>query len=154
MTENWSPLYFYKRKGYYTEQLKRYYDLFPKENIKILLFEEVIKNPTKVSQEIFEFLNVDSNFVPETSQKANVSGTPKGMFGWLIMKLRYYNLIPNIQFSKYLPQFIIKIIFNSAYKKASPLSPEVKNRLTHKFYQEDILQLEKLIQKDLQHWLR
>ena len=92
--------------------------------------------------------------MPETSQKANVSGTPKGMFGWLIMKLRYYNLIPNIQFSKYLPPFIIKFIFNLANKKASPLSSEVKNRLTHEFYKDDILQLENLIQKDLQHWLR
>jgi hypothetical protein len=92
--------------------------------------------------------------MPDTSKKTNVSGIPKGIFGWLIMKLKYYNLIPNIQFSKYLPQFIIKIIFNLAYKKASPLSPEIKNRLTHKFYKNDILQLEKLIQKDLQHWLR
>jgi hypothetical protein len=151
--ENWSPLYHYKGKGYYTEQLERYYDLFPKENIKILLFEEVVKNPIKASQEVFEFLNVDYSFIPDTSKKANVSGTPKGLFGWLIMKLRYYNLIPNIQFSNYLPGFIIKFIFNSAYKKAPKLDKELKNRLTHTFYKEDILKLEKLIGKDLQHWL-
>jgi hypothetical protein len=69
------------------------------------------------------------------------------------MKLRYYNLIPNIQFSSYLPQFIIKFIFNSAYKKASPLAPEIKTRIKHTYYKEDILKLEKLIEKDLQHWL-
>ena len=69
------------------------------------------------------------------------------------MKLRYYNLIPNIRFSSYLPSFIIKFIFNSAYKKASPLAPEIKKRITHAFYKEDILKLEKLIEKDLQHWL-
>ena len=143
----------YKGKGYYAEQLERYYNLFPKENIKVLLFEEVIKNPIETAQEIFEFLNIDNSFVPDTSKKANVSGTPKGMFGWLIMKLRYYSIIPNIQFSKYLPQFIIQFLFRSAYKKASPLNPKVKTRLTHKFYKEDILKLEKLIGKDLQHWL-
>jgi hypothetical protein len=69
------------------------------------------------------------------------------------MKLRYYNLIPNIQFSSYLPNFIIQFIFNSAYKKANPLAPEIKKRITHTFYKEDILKLEKLIGKDLQHWL-
>ena len=151
--ENWSPLYHYKGKGYYTEQLERYYNLFPKENIKVLLFEEVLKNPIKITQEIFEFLNVDSSFTPGTSKKANVSGTPKGLFGWFIMKLRYYNLIPNIQFSNYLPSFMIQFIFDSAYKKANPLNKEVKNRLTDTFYKEDILKLEKLIGKDLQHWL-
>ena len=152
-TENWSPLYHYKDKGYYAEQLERYYTLFQEENIKILLFEDLVNNPIKTTQELFKFLNIDKSFIPETSKKANVSGTPKGIFGWIIMKLRYYNLIPNIQFSNYLPGFIIQFIFNSAYKKASPLSQELKKKLTHTFYKEDILKLEKLIGKDLQHWL-
>tara|TARA_B100000780_G_scaffold263221_1_gene216969 strand:+ start:826 stop:1728 length:903 start_codon:yes stop_codon:yes gene_type:complete len=152
-SKNLSPLYHYKGKGYYSEQLYRYYTLFPKENIKILLFEDLIKNPVKTTQEVFEFLNIDSSFVPDTSKKANVSGTPKGIFGWLIMKLRYYKLIPNIQFSNYLPGFIIQFIFNSAYKKANPLAPRLKKRLTHTYYKKDILKLEKLIGKDLKHWL-
>jgi len=133
--------------------LERYYSLFPKENIKIFLFEDLIKNPIEISQKIFKFLNVDSAFIPDTSKKANVSGTPKGIFGWLIMKLRYYYLIPNIQFSNYLPAFIIRFLFTSAYKKAEPLNREIAKGLTHKFYKEDILALEKLIGKDLQHWL-
>jgi len=151
--ENWSPLYHYKGKGYYAEQLERYFTLFPKENVKVLLFEDLIKNPVETTQEVFKFLNIDNSFTPDTSKKANVSGTPKGLFGWLIMKLRYYNLIPNIQFSNFLPGFIIHFIFNSTYKKASPLATELKKRLTHTFYKEDILKLEKLIGKDLQHWL-
>ena len=151
--ENWSPLYHYKDKGYYAEQLERYFALFPKENIKVLLFEDLVENPIKTTQEVFKFLNIDKSFIPDTSKKVNVSGTPKGLFGLFIMKLRYYNLIPNIQFSSYLPNFIIQFIFNSAYKKASPLAPEIKKRITHTFYKEDILKLEKLIGKDLQHWL-
>ena len=147
------PIKYYKEKGYYTEQLKRYYNLFPKENIKILLFEEVTNNPVATSQKIFNFLNLDSSFIPDTSTKVNVSGAPKGLFGWLIMKLRYYNLIPDIQFSKYLPRFIIQIIFNAAYKKAQPLSRTLRNRLTNQFYEEEIRKLEKLIDKDLSHWL-
>jgi len=152
-TENWSPLYHYKSKGYYAEQLERYFTLFPKENIKVLLFEDLVNNPIETTQELFKFLNIDKSFIPETSKKANVSGTPKGIFGWIIMKLRYYNLIPNIQFSNYLPDFMIQFIFNSAYKKARPLAPEIKKRLTHTYYKQDILKLEKLIEKDLQHWL-
>ena len=151
--ENWSPLYHYKEKGYYAKHLERYFSLFPNENIKVLLFEDLVKNPIKTTQEVFKFLNIDHLFIPETNKKFNVSGTPKGIFGWTIMKLRYYNLIPNIQFSNYLPDFMVRFIFNSAYKKASSLSPELKKRLTHAYYKEDILKLEKLISKDLQHWL-
>ena len=83
----------------------------PKKNIKVLLFEELTKSPINSSQEIFEFLEVDSSFSPNTKKKENVSGVPKGIFGWYIMKLRYYNLMPDIQFSKYLPDFIIYFLF-------------------------------------------
>ena len=152
-TENWSPLYHYKSKGYYAEQLEQYFNLFPKENIKVVLFEDLVKNPIRITQEVFKFLNIDNSFIPDTSKKANVSGTPKGLFGLFIMKLRYYNLIPNIQFSNYVPGFIIQFIFNSAYKKANPLSADLKKRLTLTYYKEDILKLEKLISKNLQHWL-
>jgi hypothetical protein len=78
---------------------------------------------------------VDSSFVPDTSKKANVSGTPKGLFGWFIMKLRFYNLIPNIQFSNYLPGFVIQFLFKSAYKKAKPLSKELKKQTYSYFLQ-------------------
>ena len=152
-TEKWSPLYYYESQGYYNKQLERYYSLFPKENIKILLFEDLTKNTIEICQSIFTFLNIDNTFVPDTREKTNVSGTPKGIFGWLIMKLRYYNLMPNIQFSNYLPPFVIKFLFRSTYKKAEPLSKKVVKRLTQRFYKEDILNLEKLIGKDLRHWL-
>ena len=151
--ENWSPLYHYKSKGYYAEQLERYFTLLPKENIKVLLFEDLVKNPIKITQEVFKFLNIDKTFIPNTTKKANVSGIPKGVFGWIIMKLRYYNLIPNMHFSNYLPNFMIQFIFNSAYKKARPLPKELKKKITNTYYKEDILKLEKLIEKNLQHWL-
>ena len=151
--KNWSPLYHYKSKGFYFEQLNRYYNLFPKENIHIVLFEEIIKDPKSVSKKIFEFLNVDSTFIPDSSKQINVSGTPKGIFGWFVMKSRYYNLIPNIEFSKYLPQTIIKFLFNSAYSTPKKISNELTKKLTDLHYKDDILELEDLISKDLRHWL-
>ena len=151
--KNWSPLYHYKSKGFYFEQLDRYYNLFSKENIHIVLFEEIIKSPEYVSKKIFNFLSVDNSFIPDFSKKINVSGTPKGIFGWIVMKSRYFNLIPNIEFSKYLPQSIIKFLFNSAYSKPKKITNEMVKKLTDLHYKEDILKLEKLINKDLKHWL-
>ena len=150
---NWSPLYHYKSKGFYFKQLQRYFKLFPKENIKILLFEDVVKSPMESTQEIFKFLGVNVDFRPDTSKKTNVSGKPKGILGWFLMKLRYYNLLPNIQLSKYLPQFVMRLLFNAVYEKPERLDEQLKKELTEKYYKADILQLEKLIEKDLSHWL-
>jgi hypothetical protein len=118
-----------------------------------VLFEEIIKYPESVSKKIFNFLNVDDSFIPDFSKIINVSGTPKGIFGWLVMKSRYYNLIPNIEFSKYLPEAIIKFLFTSAYSKPKKITNEMVKKLTALHYKEDILKLEKLIDKDLKHWL-
>ena len=117
------------------------------------MFEEIIKDTESVSKKIFNFLNVDDSFVADSSKKINVSGTPKGIFGWIVMKIRYYNLIPNIEFSKYLPQAIIKFLFNSAYSKPKKITTEMVRKLTDLHYKNDILKLEKLIDKDLKHWL-
>ena len=43
INEKWAPLYHYIEKGYYSDQLQRYYDLFPSERIKVYLFEDIIK---------------------------------------------------------------------------------------------------------------
>jgi len=151
--ENWSPLYHYKTKGHYYQQLKRYIDLFPENQIKVILFKDIISNPQKVSKEVFDFLEVDNSFTPNTSKKANVSGSPSGFFGWIIMKMRKNNLIPNIEFSKYLPSFLTKIILSSIYTKPEKLSKELIKKLTNLHYKEDIKKLENLIKIDLSHWL-
>jgi len=150
---NWSPLYHYKAQGFYYKQLKRYYNLFPKEQIKIILFKDLITNPEKVTKEVFKFLRIDDTFVADTSKKANVSGKPKGLFGWLIMKMRKYNLIPNIEFGRILPKFMTGIILKMIYSKPDKISNNLVAKLTKKHYKKDIKKLETLIVKDLSHWL-
>ena len=150
---NWSPVYHYIKQGYYHKQLLQYYNLFDQKDIKIILFEELVKNPKKIIKEIYYFLNVDPNFNTNTNKKLNVSGSPKGVFGWIIMKMRYYNLLQNVKPSKILPDFIINFISKLIYSKPKKLKREEIIRLTKKYYVEDINKLEKLINKKLDHWL-
>lgn len=60
----------------YYEQVKAYLDNF--ENVKIFLHSDLKRNPREVTQEIFEYLDVDSSFVPSPEgREYNVSGVPK-----------------------------------------------------------------------------
>ena len=145
--------HFYLEKGFYYIQLKRYFDVIPKEQIKIIIFEDIIRNPEDITQEVFEFLGVDSSFVPNTSKKANVSGIPKGYLGWILMKLRKNNLMPDIEFSKVLPEFLVDLILNIIYSKPEKISNKLVKKLTKKYYLEDIKKLEKLINRDLSMWM-
>jgi len=145
--------HYYLEKGFYYKQLKRYYDVFSAEQIKIILFEDITKSPEKITREIFKFLNVDSSFIPNTSKKANVSGVPKGTLGWIVMKLRKNNLIPNIEFSKIFPKFIVNLILNTIYSKPKKISKKLIKKLTKQYYIKDIRKLEKLINRDLSIWI-
>jgi len=151
--DNWSPLYHYIEKGYYSVQLKRYYNIFPKENIKVYLFEDVVKNPKETLKDIFKFLNIDENIEVDTSKKSNVSGTPKGVMGYILKKMRYYNLMPKFAISDCLPTFLVKLLFKSVYTKTEKLNSDLRKELTSRFYKEEIKNLEKLIDKDLSSWL-
>lgn len=48
------------RRSRYRDQLKAYYKYLPKDNIKVILFEDLISNPKAVIDSVCEFLNLDS----------------------------------------------------------------------------------------------
>ena len=61
--------------GEYAKILSRYLEYFPKNQIKIVFFEDLKDNPFKVMHDLFEFLGVDSDFKSEEFNKRhNVSG--------------------------------------------------------------------------------
>jgi hypothetical protein len=56
---------FYRARTEYAEQLLRYLNYFPAEQIKIVIFEELKEDNQTICKEIFNFLNVDEKFVPD-----------------------------------------------------------------------------------------
>lgn len=66
--------------GRYHEQLSRYFDLFPREQIHVLLAEDLKDRTLETVRKVFEFLEVDSSFSPDLSTPHNVGGVPSSMF--------------------------------------------------------------------------
>lgn len=151
---NYSPLFHYINKGYYSTQLSRYYNYFPKENIKVFLFEDIINDTHETLNNIFNFLGVDSSFQIDVSKKYNISGQPRGFFGFLLKKMRYYRLMPKFALSDYLPNFIIRILFSSVYTDVEKISKEFRNNITERYFSEEIKSLQKMIGRDLSNWLK
>lgn len=59
---------FYLEKIKYADELSRFTDVFPSDNIKILLYENFQADNNAVYREILQFLGVDPDFVPEAVQ--------------------------------------------------------------------------------------
>ena len=67
----------YLEQGFYASQLKRYFNYFNKDQLKILLFDNIKKDPKRFIESIYRFLDVDPGFVPEhLYKKVNVGVVP------------------------------------------------------------------------------
>lgn len=55
----------YVKRGLYDVFLKKYYELFPKENILLIKAENMSKDPIVEFRKVFNFLQVDADFVPK-----------------------------------------------------------------------------------------
>jgi hypothetical protein len=149
--KGWGINHQYLFIGHYYQQLKRYYDLFPSHQIKVFLFDDYAANPDKVVSEMFEFLEVDPHFKADTSEKANEGGVPK--WKWINYMLHQWGWI-NWAKQK-LPRSwrapFKKWMYSKGDKK--PGMTQEERAFLVNYYREDILQLEKLINRDLSKWL-
>src|SRR5207302_6479875 len=57
-------VYSYVDRGFYAHQVRRLFNIFGKENVLVLLNEELRNDHKKTLRRVFEFLGVDSSFIP------------------------------------------------------------------------------------------
>jgi hypothetical protein len=152
IANHWHPDFFYKRKGLYSEQIKKYQELFPKDQIKIFLYEE-LKNSALVVRQIFEFLGVDPTVEVDTTAIYNLSGEFR--FPWLyhlirrssIIKPNVKQVVPTKQWNK------VKKIWDSIMVIPPKKMSEKERSILREYFRDDIMKLSILINRDLSHWL-
>lgn len=148
--ENWVYMWYYKRCGYYYEQIKRYLDIFDSSQIKVCLYDDLRNDTSLFLKDIFDFLGVDKSFTPDLSI-LNASGVPKSRL--------LYNLLDrgnSIRSAfKMLPQDLRRAVANPLRKwnlEKPSLSPDIASELRH-IYRNDILSVQDLLGRDLSLWL-
>lgn len=152
IAENWEPIWHYTRLGFYTEQLKRYYALFDRRQLQVILYDDFQRAPLPVIQSIFRFIGVDDTFQPDMSYRSNPSGRPKSYL------LHYLTVYPNVLmsiFKNLIPKTARREIKQFIYKnnlQKIPFDPAVRAEST-KMYRIEILRLQDLLKCDLSTWL-
>jgi hypothetical protein len=96
---------FYLEKGLYYKHLTPFFNTFPKEQVLVLMYEDIEKDPLLFIQNIFRFIGIDSTFIPKNLlEKHNVTGTNRLRVPFInktIYRLRK-NLLKNTLFVKIL----------------------------------------------------
>lgn len=151
---NWEWIWHYKNLGFYHTQLKRYYDRFDRQQIKVYLFEDLKNNGNSLIEDLYEFLEVDKIYMPDTSMKYAYSVIPpknQALQNFLTQQNPLKEFIKSL-----LPANIRKPLAAKVYRKnmaqSLKISKEMRQQLIE-VYREDILKLQELIQRDLSSWL-
>lgn len=144
--------YFYVDRGFYYKQVKAYLSAF--RNVKIFLYEELLKDADKLMEELFQFLDVESYPIDTQDRIYNTSGVPRN------------RIVSNLVNSENTFLYRLKAILPAPLKtqlKEIYLKYNTKTTSTRRnpatckklqdTYREDILSLERLIDRDLSGWL-
>ncbi len=140
----------YLARGLYSQQLKRYFQLFDIGNIKIVLFEQLVLEQKQTFSEILNFLDLP-NIELGDQVKSNEHYKPKLLF--------FHYLFHRIPFTTrqrillYIPKYVKRTAREMTRTQAEkqPISTSAYQQLAS-FYQCEIIELEKTTQLDLSAW--
>jgi len=157
LKKGWGISNNYIEGGLYYEKVKRYFDVFPKDQIKIIIFEKMVQNMQDAIKDILKFLNVNINFKIDISEKYNVKELPRFLIinqfidkiissKFIRIKLEYYTQFLNKNFNCYK-----NILFS---KKGLPSLSNSDIKYLIPFFKEDIEKLSELVKYDFSDWIK
>lgn len=152
VADRWGHRWHYRRKGFYAAQLKRYFDVFRREQLRVYLYEDYVSDPVGLMQDVFRFLNVDDSFVPDMSVRHNESKLPRSraLQVFLTEPRRAKNLLKPLvpaRWSRRIGDYFRR------QNLTKPMLPEELRRRLIEVYREDITELQEMLGRDLSGWL-
>lgn len=153
--EKWDRFFRYIDYGMYHGQVEQYKKEFT--NVKVILFDDLESKKEEIVKETFEFLEVNSNFVPKMNVQLNATGTPR------YQVITNFFVKPNML--KDILKPIVSLFMNKHQRRA--MAEKIKNKnliktsmseqehafLTEKF-EDEISNLQTLINRDLSMWIK
>lgn len=150
--EGYHHNFLYLHSGLYADQLRRYFERFPREQIRIVLFDDLVASPRRVCDELTTWLGLPplAELDPESRNRATRPRSLKFQH-WLRHSLNPALKRCRMPWRGRLIDALQE--WNLDHSPAPRLSPELRLRLTERCA-EDIRATATLIGRDLDHWLR
>ncbi len=149
----WAPSWSYADLGHYAAQLERYFAVFPRERILVLLYEDLKADRAALFSRIFSFLGVDAGFEPALPPRTTEnSGIPKNRWvhGMLVRPNPLRNALRSLLTAAQRRSLRAWILHRTL--RRPHLDPELRTSLAAAF-RDDIQQTQALLGRDLSSWL-
>jgi hypothetical protein len=145
----------YKKMATFSEQIERYFKVFGRENVHVVLLEEFSKNSSQQYGEILSFLGVNNTNLPDFSVVNSNKEIRLGRLqNFLRVRPRVFRLIVKWVVPLHVKQKVIGPLIrgikklNTRTKPRLPLSSGYRLKLRREF-DEEIKRLETLLNRDL-----
>lgn len=145
---HWSPYYHYRAKGFYADQLQVYLDRFDAAQMCFYLFEDLQRDAAELMEDVFSFVGVDPHVSIDTQTRYNRSGLPRSR---AVHRVLTHPVTERVMRGPLRPVRNALRDWNTAPEKPS-LPSDIRAEL-EAAYRDDISALEKMLDRDLSHWL-
>lgn len=138
----------YLDHGYYAQHLKRFMALFPKPQIKVILFEDLCCDPQAVVRDVCCFIGVDSKHTLKDNLARNTAYNSRVM-------RRLADKLVSTKVHKIFPDKMTRLVVRllSGFGNRPTMGKDIRAWLVGHYYQHN-RELEKLVERDLHHWDR
>ena len=148
--QNWA-LGRYVDRGMYDEQLKRYFDRFDRDQIRVFLHQDLVERPDELARALFEHVGVDPSVDVQRDRRVNKSGIPDNP----VMHRVLTGLQPvKDVLAPVIPDAIVdwaNLLKNRNLEKPE-MEPAVRRQLV-KTFRPHVQRLATMLDRDLSHWL-
>jgi len=134
-------------RGKYHDQVSRYFKIFGHDKVKVLIFEEFIKDPLGTIKQTLDFLKIKSEPPSKIIQTYNEFREPTGKISKLILKSSISKKIA----SELIPQSMRRRLKETITEKPKekPIMTEMDRLALESFYYQDVNNLQQLLGKSL-----
>ena len=135
--------------GNYFHQVKRYLNIFGKENVHIIWYSDFKENTANELNKVISFLGLNTDFKLDFKKIHNSFSMPKNNFIRKVYSIVWLRKTLSFLFPANFLIYIKTVLFNKDNKPK--LSDRIRE-LLHKYYLPDIERLEKLLSVNLSQW--
>jgi len=143
---------YYREAARFTAQVRRYFDIFPRETIHVVLYDEYAADTLAEVRKVYAFLGVDATFEPRIEVH---HARPVARLGWLHRvlvnpRLRHWGkrMLPDI-FATRLGVMLVR--WNTRAGERADVPENLRRELLEE-YRDEYRELGDLIGRDLSHW--
>jgi len=154
INDGWHPIWHYIRRGLYAEQLKRYLSIFDSRNIRVYLFEDFVSEPEAMVMDLYRFLGVDEAFRPNTNRRLNA--TPHLPRISLLNRMMTQRTAVTAALKRVVNERLLSAtsqVMRRWNRKPRPTVDQRTRIELIKYYRDDVIELQRLIDRDLKAWL-